>query len=116
MIRYLKFAFLAVVGLVLFTFALANKDRVTLRLVPDEAKGLLPFTNDWSVPLFVVLLGGVLLGLLIGFVWEWFREYRQRAEAARQSKRLAQLEAQVKALRDKDGDGKDDVLALIENG
>lgn len=116
MIRYLKFAFLAVVGLLLFTFALANRDTVTLRLVPAEASGLLPVQNGWQVPLFIVLLGGVLIGLLIGFVWEWFREHRQRADAAKAAKRLGQLEAEVKGLRDKTGEHKDDVLALIENG
>lgn len=114
MLRYLKLAFLAAVGLVLFVLAIANRDVVVLRLIPDEAAGLLPVPNQIAVPLFVVLFGGVLLGLLIGFVWEWFREHRQRAEAARRAKRLERLEAEVQGLRETHGAPGEDILALAD--
>jgi putative membrane protein len=41
------------------------------------------------VPLFLVILGAVASGVLIGFVWEWFREMRIRGTRAAHRARLA---------------------------
>jgi len=112
--RFLRYFFLAIVMFVLVVLALANRGFVTLYLVPEELSGLLPFPNSYVVPHFVVIYGAVVLGLLIGFVWEWFREHKIRADAARKKRELSQLEREVKGLREKTGDGKDDVLALLD--
>ena len=112
--RYIKYLFLLVTGVVLVTVALANRQSVTLHLVPDELRGIVPVANDFEMPLFLVILGSIVIGLLIGFVWEYFREYRLRAEASRRKRDLNRLEREVKGLRDKSGDGKDDVLALLD--
>ncbi|MGG7643393.1 LapA family protein [Rhodovulum sp. YNF3179] len=112
--RYLRLAFLAVVGILLLTVALANRHPVTLRLLPEEMAAFLPFGTSVTMPLFLVVLGGVLAGLVIGFVWEWFREHKHRSEAARERRHARELEREVKSLRDKKADGKDDVLALLE--
>jgi putative membrane protein len=112
--RYIRYLFLAVTGLVLVTVAVANRQAVTLNVVPDEFATLLPIRNEFTLPLFLVILGSIVLGLLIGFVWEYFREYRIRAEASRRKREMNRLEREVKGLRDKTGEGKDDVLALLE--
>lgn len=112
--RFIRYLFLAVVGLILVVVALANRSVVTLSIVPEEIAGLLPVGNTFQIPLFLVILGGIVAGLLIGFVWEYFREYKQRAEAARKKRELNKLEREVKGLREKTGEGKDDVLALLE--
>lgn len=112
--RYLKYLFLIVVGLALIVVALANRQVVTLSLVPGEMAEFLPFRNNIELPLFLVILGGVVLGLLIGFVWEYLREFRIRQNAGRQKRKLNKLEREVKGLREKTGEGKDDVLALLE--
>jgi putative membrane protein len=112
--RFIRYIFLALVALVLVVVALANRGAVTLRLVPDEFVPFLPMPNEFTLPLFVVIFGAIIVGLLIGFVWEWFREHALRAEAARRKRELNQLEREVKGLRDKTGEGKDDVLALLD--
>lgn len=112
--RYLRFLFLAVVGVVLITVALANRESVDLRIVPPELAIFLPVDNQFSAPLFLIILGSIVAGLLIGFVWEYFREHKQRAEAAKRKSELNRLEREVKGLREKTGEGKDDVLALLE--
>lgn len=112
--RYVKYLFLAVVGLLLITVALANRDVVTLRLVPEELAGILQVSGSVSLPLFLVIFLGIIVGLLIGFVWEWLREYGQRRELARKTRELHKLEREVKVLKAKTGDGTDDVLALVE--
>lgn len=112
--RFIRYLFLALVGLALVVVALANRGAVELRIVPDEFAIFLPIRNDWSLPLFVVIFGGIVAGLLIGFVWEYFREHRQRAESAQRKRELNRLEREVKGLRDKNAEGKDDVLALLD--
>ncbi len=112
--RYLRYLFLALVGIILVTVALANRQPVTLHVVPEDLLTLLPVANEFSLPLFLVIFGGIVVGLLIGFVWEYFREYKLRADASRRKREMNRLEREVKGLRDKTGEGKDDVLALLE--
>ncbi|MFQ5437257.1 MAG: lipopolysaccharide assembly protein LapA domain-containing protein [Paracoccaceae bacterium] len=94
--------------------ALANRQTVAIRLVPDDLVTLLPIANQYHLPLFLIILGGILAGLLIGFVWEYFREFRQRAQANRRKRDVKRLEIELSRLREKTGEGKDDVLALLE--
>jgi len=112
--RYIRYLFLAVVGVVLIIVALANRNGVALHLVPNDLAVFLPFRNEITLPLFLVILGSVLVGLLLGFVWEYFREYKHRATANRSKHEVNRLEREVKGLRVKTGEHKDDVLALLE--
>ena len=112
--RYIKYLFLAAIALALVLLALANRDPVTLTVLPT---GLAEWVN-WNfvitLPLFIVLLGGTIAGLLIGFVWEWFREHRQRAEAKAQRKERDRLAREVETLRGDTSQSQDEVLALLE--
>lgn len=114
MFRTLRLIFLAAVGLVLLIVALANRGAVTLRLLPEETGAF--FGWEWSVqlPLFLVIFGGIVAGLLLGFVWEWLREAKHRAEAARRRGEVARLEREVSDLKGRTGTPpEDDVLALL---
>jgi lipopolysaccharide assembly protein A len=112
--RFLRYLFLAVVAIVLVIVALANRAPVEISVLPPELADFLPISNSYSLPLFLVILGAILMGLLIGFIWEYFREHRIRAEAARRKRELNRLEREVRGLREKSGESKDDVLALLE--
>lgn len=112
--RYLRYAFLAVIGIVLVSVSLANRQPVTLRLLPDGLETLVPANPAVSLPLFAVILGGIAAGLILGFFWEWMREYKHRREAARKAREVRQLERQVNKLRQDKNAGKDEVLALLE--
>ncbi len=90
MIRIIKFTVLGLVALLLLIVALANRQMVTLQLLPDDLAAFVGFQYDVGIPLFLVVLGGTALGLLIGFFWEWMREYRYRAEARRARRELKQ--------------------------
>jgi putative membrane protein len=59
-------------------------------------------------------LGSIVAGLLVGFIWEWIREYGQRAEAARQAREMRRLEREVARLKGEKHEGKDEVLALLD--
>ncbi|MBC7155927.1 MAG: LapA family protein [Rhodobacteraceae bacterium] len=109
--RYLRLIFLAVLALALLVLALANRAPVTLVLLPDDLARLTGVQGAITVPLFAVVFGGIAAGLVIGFVWEWLREHRFRAEAAR----AGRLKREVDRLR-KTPEHRDDVLALLEDG
>lgn len=116
-LRYAKIAFLIFIGAALLVVALANRQPVTLSLLPGDMAAFAQIQMGLQVPLFFVIFGGVALGLLIGAVWEYFREGRQRAEAARMKREIARLTDELEKLRVKKvkAEGKDEVLALLED-
>lgn len=114
MMRYLRLALLGLLGLALLTLALANRELATLRLLPEELGAYLGFNWALDLPLFVIVFGGIVAGLLIGFVWEWFREHKHRAAAAQARREATRLEAQVTRLREEKAGEEDEILALLE--
>ncbi len=114
MMRYLRYAFLAILGIVLVSISLANRELVELKLMPDALAELLGTNFSTSLPLFVVVLGGVVAGLIIGFLWEWLREHKHRRDASTKTGEVRKLEREVKKLKKKQNEGKDDVLALLD--
>ena len=115
MVRYIWYLFLALLAILLVTVALANADLVTLRLLPETMAGFLGFSWQISLPLFLVVFLGIAAGLLIGFVWEWWREHRYRAEMRAERKQRQRLEREMAQVRTSGRKG-DDVLALLEDG
>ncbi|MBF9033884.1 DUF1049 domain-containing protein [Rhodobacterales bacterium HKCCE2091] len=114
--RWLKYLFLAAVALVLVVLSLANREFVTVETLPPGLAAWAGWTYAIELPLFLVILLSVIAGLLIGFVWEWFREHRHRAEASRQRRARAKLEHEVQTLKGRANEGRDDVLALLDDG
>jgi lipopolysaccharide assembly protein A len=115
MIRYLRLIFLGLVGLGLLTVALANRAVVSVRLLPEDLAALTGLTWAMELPLFLIIFGGIIAGVLIGFVWEWFREHGHRATATQKSREVARLERELAVLKDSTSvPPKDDVLALLD--
>lgn len=113
--RYLRYAFLTILGLVLFVLAISNREFVTLRMLPDDSAALLGMPNQLELPLFIVILAALVGGILVGLVLEWFREHHIRAEAARRGREAASLKRDLAAVR-KENTPKadDDVLAILD--
>ena len=114
MIRAQRLAVLGLIALLLFVVALANRAAVSLKLLPDDIANLLGRNWQIDLPLFVVVFAGVALGLLIGFLWEWLREHKHRADVSVKSRELARMERELAALRDAKGQPQDEVLALLD--
>jgi lipopolysaccharide assembly protein A len=112
--RYLKWGLLALLAVVLLTVALANREVVELRLLPVEMAAFLGIDLTIRLPMFLAIFGGIVAGLLIGFVWEWFREHKHRAAASRAQRDKAALEREVSRLKSTDPAPQDDVIALLE--
>lgn len=112
--RYIRYAFLAALAVVLVSVSLANRDAVDLRLMPDALAELIGFNLGITLPLFAVVLGGIVVGLVIGFVWEWLREYKHRRAATDTSREARKLAREVSRLKEEKHKDKDEVLAILE--
>lgn len=112
--RYIRYAFLAVLGIVLISVAIANRGIVTLNLLPDAIGDLIGINHSISLPLFIVILISIAVGLLIGFVWEWMREHKHRSAKSKTQKELKQTQREVRRLKGADNKNKDEVLALLD--
>ena len=114
--RYIRYAFLGVLAIVLISVSMANRGVVTLQLLPREFAGLLGWNFSIALPLFAVVLGGIAAGLVIGFVWEWMREFKHRRDAGRKDRELRRLEREVARLKRSkaEAEDKDEVLALLD--
>ena len=112
--RYLRYAFLISLACVLVIIAVANRTMTTLSILPTDLSHW--FGVNWSinVPVFAVFIGGTFFGVLIGFVWEWLREYKHRAEVARKNREIRGLEAELRKLKGEKYQNQDEVLAMIE--
>ncbi|WP_198662758.1 lipopolysaccharide assembly protein LapA domain-containing protein [Cohaesibacter intestini] len=100
--RLFQLLILVPVGIVLVSLAVANRHNVHLALDPfsPEQPAL-----DFSVPLYVVMFGSLLVGILIGGFMAWMKQGRHRRtarekryearkwrnEADRQQKRVEKL-------------------------
>lgn len=114
MLRYLRYLVLAVIAVALVTMALANRDAVLIRLMPEDLAAMLGVNWQMEVPLFLVMFGGIVGGILIGFVWEWAREHKHRVVAKGATKQVSRLERELATMRDATTLPKDDVLAILD--
>ena len=112
--RYVRYASIAIFAVALILIALANRAMVPVKVLPDELAGMAAMNPSYEVPLFVVIFGGIFAGFIIGLIWEWIREHGERAEAARKARELSALRAEVRRLKGEKHEGKDEVLALLD--
>lgn len=113
-LRYLKYLFLFTVALALVLMAMANRETVTLEMIPPDLAAWFGVQYGIQLPLFVVVLGAVVVGVLVGFVWEWLREHRYRVEAKTSKQAAKALEREVTAIKGPAQGTQDEILALVD--
>jgi putative membrane protein len=111
MIRYLRYLVLAVLAILLVSLAMANRAPVALRMLPEDLALLFGMNYEVQVPLFLVVFGGIALGLTLGFAWEWAREHKHRAASG--NRQVARLERELAVMKDSSSSPRDEVLALL---
>jgi uncharacterized integral membrane protein len=113
--KLIRYAFWGLVAICLIVVGLANRGDVTLRAMPELLADIVGVSPDITLPLFVVIFLGVAAGLLIGFFWEWLREWKHRAEARDKGREVVQLKREMRRMTTEKHEGKDEVLALLES-
>lgn len=111
--RAIKLVLLGILLITIVVVALANRDPVTLRLLPEGVSSILPYSRE--VPLFIVILASIFVGLMLGYVLEWVREHKHRREAAQKKREASRLEREVKTLKKKHLSEADEVLAILDD-
>lgn len=112
--RYLRMLFVAVLAISLLTVALANRQIVDVSLFPGQFGQYLGGTWSARMPLFLVILLSLLIGMVLGLIWEWLRESHLRQESNRRAFELRQLEREVAGLRTTHAAPRDEVLAILD--
>ena len=112
--RYLRMLFVAVLAISLLTVALANRQIVDVSLFPGQFGQYLGGTWSARMPLFLVILLSLLIGMVLGLIWEWLRESHLRQESNRRAFELRQLEREVRGLRTTHAAPRDEVLAILD--
>lgn len=112
MLRYLRYLFLVLIGIALVFLAFANHQPVTLKLMPEQMGQAMGITGSLTMPLFVLVLGALAVGILLGFVLEWIRAGYVRRRQRRDSWRAEQLEREL--ARKESSHGGDEVLSILK--
>lgn len=89
--RYLYGALTLLVAIACAIFAVSNRAPVSL--------SLWPFPGTLELPIFVLVLGTTLVGLLLGLIVGWLLSMPARMARRRLTTRLAVAEADVNRLR-----------------
>lgn len=114
MLRFIRYAVLALLAVALVTVAVANRAPVVLNALPPDMGLFAGFNAAIELPLFLVIFASLAVGLLVGFFWEWARETKHRSTASTKSREVARLERELARLKAEKAEPEDDVLALIE--
>ena len=113
--RYIRYLILGAIAVAFVIVSMANRGAVNLSLLPAPIADFVGYSFSVALPLFLVILGAIVVGRLLGFVWEWLRESKHRSAAARAEKQAKDLKRQVRRLEGEKHEGKDEVLALLED-
>jgi uncharacterized integral membrane protein len=89
--KFLWWIVLAVVVLVLILFAVSNRESVSV--------GLWPLPDFVEMPLYLLVLGTLIIGFFFGQLVAWVGGWRWRREARRSRERIALLERELDAER-----------------
>ena len=89
--KVLRWIVFALAALVLILFAVSNRQSVTIALwpLPDRAE----------LPLYLLVLGTLLIGFVVGELIAWTGGWRWRREARQSRDRIAALEQELAAER-----------------
>ena len=90
-LRILSFLILAPLAVLLVVFCVANREAVPVSFDPI---GTMP-QFAFEAPLFVLLLGGIIVGLLLGGLGTWMTQGHYRTKASNRRREIENLRHEV---------------------
>lgn len=112
--KYIKIGFWALVAICLVIVAMGNATPVQLHAMPGWLADLVGVSPDITLPLYAVIFAGMAFGLMIGLIWEWLREHKHRVAMRQRAREVNRLEIEMNRMHREKHDGKDEVLALLD--
>lgn len=109
--RLIRTLLLLVLAIILVVLAFANRELVTVSVQVTEA---LPGFSV-RLPLFLVILVTLMLGAIIGIVWEWIRNGSLRVQSAERGREITRLQREISMLRKDHADPEDEVIAILNH-
>ena len=97
--RYIKLLAWILVGVLLIIFALGNNQTVQVYLFPNIFSNTLIARYIFPMPLFIIVYVVLLIGVIFGFVFEYFRQYKYRLNLRKYKRELNSLRAEVQELK-----------------
>ena len=97
--RYIKLLAWILVGVLLIIFALGNNQTVQVYLFPNIFSNTLIARYIFPMPLFIIVYLVLLIGVIFGFVFEYFRQYKYRLNLRKYKRELNSLRAEVQELK-----------------
>jgi len=95
---------------VLVLFALANRHSVPVRFDPFAASTATAWLPEFAVPMFLVIYGALILGIILGGVAVWFTQGRQRREKRHWKREADRLERERDEAKRRPAQKTDDLL------
>jgi len=100
---FFRFLVIAPFAVALLGFSLANRQSVTVFIEPfNVADGAWP---TFTLPLYLLVLGAMMIGVVIGGSSTWLRQRRHRKAAREAFRKSAALKAENDALRGQTASG-----------
>lgn len=112
--RYIRYLIVGLIVAALVIVAMANRAMVTLTVLPESLEKLANWNYSVNLPLFIVAFGGMAVGLLLGYLFEWMRERKHRVEVSKRQRQVRSLNREVTRLKADTAQDKDDVLAILD--
>jgi len=114
--RLIKFLLLAVILIGLVLMAVANNQLITLQLLPDPIAAALNLQPNpsFELPVYAWIIGAAALGMLLGYLIEYFRESKHRRRMARSEREMRKVSTELDEVRRKTGEGEDEVLKILK--
>ena len=83
-------------AVLIVAFAVANREKVTIALDPFGPNSAAAWQTQ---PLFVVVIGALILGVIVGGIAAWLRQAKWRRTARRLEREVANLRAEVDTIK-----------------
>jgi uncharacterized integral membrane protein len=93
---------------VLVLFTLANRQPVSVRFDPFSPSGT--WLPEFSVPMYLVIFGALIVGILLGGIAVWFTQGRQRKEKRHWKREAGRLERERDEALRRPAEKSDDLL------
>lgn len=110
--RTIKLILLALILLGIVVLAIANREPVTVQLLPADMASLAPNAKV-TLPLFAHGFIAILVGMVLGYLLEYLRETKHRRRASERTREAERLTREVDELRKTTNNPKDEIVALL---